>query len=281
MEAALAVAPEIRVAPACRALGVSRATAYRHRSPKPASVPRARRRSPRALSNEERARVLAELHSERFGDAAPAAVYATLLDEGTYLASERTMYRIVAANREVRELCAQLRHPAYAAPELLATAPNELWSCACGLSIARWPPSKTQLTGLVVASGSSLPRLRGIGVLLAAKLLGEAGDVRRLQGHVTLRRPPPRKGAPAELLPIGPAVLVAEPADDPAPDEGAQVAKGRLRHPVPEVGGPAPEHRVDRALCRAGPLRNVRVRDGPGGPSGRSSGDRTKPGDQV
>jgi len=72
--------------------------------------------------------VLGELHSERFADASPAAVYATLLDEGTYLASQRTMYRLLAANAEVRERRNQLRHPAYARPELLATGPNELWS---------------------------------------------------------------------------------------------------------------------------------------------------------
>jgi putative transposase len=72
--------------------------------------------------------VLAELHSERFVDASPAQVYATLLDEGTYLASERTMYRILAAQDEVRERRDQLRHPAYTKPELLASGPNELWS---------------------------------------------------------------------------------------------------------------------------------------------------------
>jgi putative transposase len=128
METALAVAPEIGMARACRALGVSRATAYRHRSPRPPTGRRARRKPARALSDEERAAVLAELHAERFVDASPAAVYATLLDEGTYLASERTMYRLLAANAEVRERRNQLRHPAYARPELLATAPNELWS---------------------------------------------------------------------------------------------------------------------------------------------------------
>lgn len=127
METAFAVAPEIGLAPACRALGLSRATAYRHRSPKPPSS-RPRRPPPRALSDEERAAVLAELHAERFVDASPAAVYATLLDEGEYLASERTMYRLLAASAEVRERRAQLRHPAYAKPELLATGPNELWS---------------------------------------------------------------------------------------------------------------------------------------------------------
>jgi putative transposase len=81
-----------------------------------------------ALSEEERAAVLEQLHSERFVDASPAQVYATLLDEGTYLASERTMYRILAAAGESGERRDQLRHPAYAKPELLATGPNQLWS---------------------------------------------------------------------------------------------------------------------------------------------------------
>jgi len=128
METAFAVASEIGLAPACRALGVSRATAYRHRSPRPPLARSPQRRCPLALSDEERQAVLAQLHSARFVDASPAAVYATLLDEGTYLASERTMYRLLAANAEVRERRDQLRHPAYAKPELLATGPNELWS---------------------------------------------------------------------------------------------------------------------------------------------------------
>jgi len=128
METAFAVAPEIGLAGACRALGVSRATAYRHRTPKPPATPRSRHRSPLALSDGERQAVLAQLRAERFVDVAPGAVVATLLDEGRYLASERTMYRILAGAQEVRERRAQLRHPAYAAPELLATAPNELWS---------------------------------------------------------------------------------------------------------------------------------------------------------
>jgi putative transposase len=80
------------------------------------------------LSRAEQATVLAMLHEPRFGDLAPAEVYATLLDEGQYLCSERTMYRILAAHHEVRERRNQLRHPAYAAPELLARQPNELWS---------------------------------------------------------------------------------------------------------------------------------------------------------
>src|SRR3954452_18636072 len=68
------------------------------------------------------------LHAPRFRDAAPAAIYATLLDEGVYLASERTMYRLLAAAGETRERRDQLVHPPYAKPELLATAPNQVWS---------------------------------------------------------------------------------------------------------------------------------------------------------
>jgi putative transposase len=83
---------------------------------------------PRALSAPERAAVLDVLHSPRFQDAAPATVYATLLDEQVYLASERTMYRLLAAERETRPRRDQLVHPTYAKPELLATAPNQVWS---------------------------------------------------------------------------------------------------------------------------------------------------------
>lgn len=115
------------VAPTCAALGVARATYYRRQQPKPA--PSARPASPRALSPEERAHVLATLHDERHVDLAPATVYAKLLDErGEYLCSERTMYRILASSGEVRERRDQLVHPEYKKPELLATAPNQVWS---------------------------------------------------------------------------------------------------------------------------------------------------------
>jgi putative transposase len=115
--------------PACRALGASPATIYRRRRPPAPRPPRARAPSPRALSEPEREAVLAELHSERFVDSAPAQVWATLLDEGRYLASERTMYRLLAAEHgPARERRDQLRHPSYAAPELLAERPNEVYS---------------------------------------------------------------------------------------------------------------------------------------------------------
>jgi putative transposase len=115
--------------PACRALGAAPATIYRWRLPPVPRPSRSRAPSPRALSGVEREAVLAELHCERFVDSAPAAVWATLLDEGRYLASERTMYRLLAGEHgEVRERRAQLRHPPYAAPELLAEQPNEVYS---------------------------------------------------------------------------------------------------------------------------------------------------------
>ena len=72
--------------------------------------------------------MLEVLHEPRFADLAPSEVYATLLGEKRYLCSERTMYRVLAENAEVRERRNQLRHPAYTVPELLATRPNELWS---------------------------------------------------------------------------------------------------------------------------------------------------------
>jgi len=85
-------------------------------------------RSPRALSSEERAHVKAVLNSERFADCAPREVYATLLDEGTYLCSWPTMYRILREANEVRRRRDQVRQGSYSKPELLATRPKELWS---------------------------------------------------------------------------------------------------------------------------------------------------------
>jgi putative transposase len=121
--------PIVGTRPACRALGAAPATIYRRRRP-PEPRPRRPRPAPaRALSEREREAVLAELCSERFVDSSPAQVWATLLDEGRYLASERTMYRLLAAaNGHVRERRDQLAHPAYQRPELLAERPNEVWS---------------------------------------------------------------------------------------------------------------------------------------------------------
>ncbi|MDP9286042.1 MAG: IS3 family transposase [Actinomycetota bacterium] len=127
-QAVAEVEPLVGTAPACRALGASRASVYRRRTPPRVREQRPRPAPARALSPSEREAVLGQLHSERFVDCSPAAVWATLLDEGTYLASERTMYRLLAANGELRERRDQLTHPPYTRPELLAERPNEVWS---------------------------------------------------------------------------------------------------------------------------------------------------------
>lgn len=127
MEAVQAATANLSIVASCDALGVSRASWYRWRAP-PAHGPVPRRLSHRALSGVERAEVLALMHEERFVERAPAEIYATLLDEGRCPCSISTMYRILHANAEVRERRDQLRHPAYALPQLLATAPNQLWS---------------------------------------------------------------------------------------------------------------------------------------------------------
>jgi putative transposase len=120
------LATTVGLAPACEALGVARATVYRHRQPPrpPAEPPR----PARALQPAEQEQILAVLHEPRFVDQAPREVYATLLDEGTYLCSVSTMYRLLHEHEEVRERRNQLRHPHYAKPELLATQPNQVWS---------------------------------------------------------------------------------------------------------------------------------------------------------
>ena len=110
----------------CAGLGVARASYYRRQRMNP--VARTKRSHPRALSDNERQGVLETVNSERFWDQAPGEIYATLLDEGRYLCSERTMYRILADNQQVRERRDQLRHRGYQAPELIASRANEVWS---------------------------------------------------------------------------------------------------------------------------------------------------------
>ena len=129
MKAIHEIAPRVGTAAACRGLDIARASYYRHRQPaqpEPAVAPRSK--PPRALSDDERQNVLEVLHSEPFADKAPAEVYATLLDQGVYHCSIRTMYRILNDQNEVRERRNQLRHPKYHKPELVATAPNQVWS---------------------------------------------------------------------------------------------------------------------------------------------------------
>jgi putative transposase len=136
MDAVTRLATAVGVVAACDFLSVARASFYRQRPILgPAAVPPAEPAPPaeravltRSLSPEERSSVRAVLHEERFQDRSPAAVQATLLDEGQYLCSTRTMYRILEQEGESRERRDQLVHPAYQKPELLATAPNQLWS---------------------------------------------------------------------------------------------------------------------------------------------------------
>lgn len=130
MQAVQQLASDIPIAPLCAALGVPRANYYRQQAARatPSVVPCTRAPSPRALSVAERQTVRETLNSVRFADHAPAEVYATLLDEGTYQCSIRTMYRVLHEADEVRERRNQLQHPTYHKPELLATAPNQVWS---------------------------------------------------------------------------------------------------------------------------------------------------------
>ena len=133
MDAVLLLAPVVGVKAACNSLSVARASFYRQRplfGPAPAPLSQelesvaAARLPARALSPAERQAVLDCLHQERFQDRSPAAVQATLLDEGTYLCSTRTMYRLLEQQGESHERRDQLTHPPYQKPELLATAPN-------------------------------------------------------------------------------------------------------------------------------------------------------------
>src|ERR1022692_2893810 len=126
MAAVTELAPVVGIQAACAVLGLPRSSFYRQQ--RPILSPAARPVSARSLRPAERETVLSCLHEERFQDRSPAAVYATLLDEGRYHCSIRTMYRLLAQEEETRERREQLTHPPYQKPELLATAPNQLWS---------------------------------------------------------------------------------------------------------------------------------------------------------
>lgn len=128
MEATITLKETVGVQAACSALGLPRATYYRHVDPKPRPAPD-RPRPPLALEPQERQAVIDILHSERFVDASPRQIWATLLDdEQHHLCSVSTMYRILEAEGELRERRNQRRHPVYKKPELVATAPNQVWT---------------------------------------------------------------------------------------------------------------------------------------------------------
>ena len=170
--------PVVGVKQACEALNVPRASFYRRKGFDFSStvVPPARPVSVRALAPTERAAVLACLHEERFQDSSPAAVYATMLDEGRYHCSIRTMYRILEGEGESRERRDQVTHPVYRKPELLATGPNRLWSWDITklLGPAKWTyfylyvildVFSRYVVGWMVADGES--------AVLATRLIGD------------------------------------------------------------------------------------------------------------
>lgn len=117
VQRAESLAKTVGVRQACTTLGVPRSSFYQ-----------ARRAASKPLVSAEKENIRAKLNSARFVDQAPRTVYATLLEEGCYLCHWRTMYRVLAECNEVRERRNQLRHPPQPKPELLATAPNQVWS---------------------------------------------------------------------------------------------------------------------------------------------------------
>lgn len=135
---------------ACKALGVSRATYHRRKAPLH-SHPTRPRSGGRALSQADREAVLAAVHEPRFADLALPQVHAKLLEEGTYLCSLRTMYRILDAAGENRERRDIRRIANATKPELLATKPNELWS---------WDISVPQKAAREMRAGPSQPACR-------------------------------------------------------------------------------------------------------------------------
>ena len=132
MLAVAELTPHVGLSSACQAFALSRGFVYRDRVRRRMTasrhVPRARPRPPLAFSIAEQDLLLGLLDSERFADVAPAAVFATLLDEGRYHGSIRTMYRLLAVQSQTGERRRQRSHPLYAKPELLAIRPNEVWS---------------------------------------------------------------------------------------------------------------------------------------------------------
>ncbi len=121
--------PIIPVAAACSVVGLSRATLYRGRAPTtPSRTDHVRPPSPRRLGEEERRQVLAALHDPEFADQPPTEVYATLLSRGVYLASIRTMYRMLSELGETKERRNQRPAQSHAKPSLTATAPNQVWT---------------------------------------------------------------------------------------------------------------------------------------------------------
>ena len=152
MDEALRFSQSHGVRAGCQALDLPPSSLYREklRRERPAMDPRPRPASPRALSPPEKEAVVEVLHSQRFVDKAPATVWAELLDEGRYLCSIRTMYRILSQRLEVKERRRQRRHPQYAKPEpfagsssigITATIAIRVSACTLPRTCTTSPPS--------------------------------------------------------------------------------------------------------------------------------------------
>lgn len=128
MDSVQALAQETNIHLACASLSMSRSSYYRHENRQHIAQNLVIRRPPLSLSLSERDHVLQVLHSERFVDFAPAEIHATLLDEGSYLCSVRTMYRLLHKAGGVKERRRQRQNQIYYKPELLARQVNEVWS---------------------------------------------------------------------------------------------------------------------------------------------------------
>lgn len=208
MEGVRSLAAATGVRTACAVLSISPAGFYRAqaRATASAQAPEKRPSPPRTLSGDEQQKVLDILHTTPYVDWAPQEVYAKLLDDGQYLCSIRTMYRLLKAHLEVRERRAQLRHPVYAKPELLATAPNQVWSWDITklLGPAKWTYFylyvildifSRYVVGWMVASMES--------AALAQRLLQETCEKQKiLQGQLTIHadRGSSMKSKPVALL---------------------------------------------------------------------------------
>jgi transposase InsO family protein len=127
MNAAMQLSSDFGILSACQALSVPRASFYRFFAPKPQRTS-IRPAPPKALSADERTVVLEALHSQRFQDSTPYEIYASLLDEGRFICSISTMYRILQEEGESQDRRRQTDRTHYVKPELLATAPNQVWS---------------------------------------------------------------------------------------------------------------------------------------------------------
>ncbi len=136
MDAVQSLAKQVGTKSACNALAFPRASLYRQKNKRPKNEG-VRPAPPLALTPDERQLVLDTAHSQRFWDTSPAAMYATLLDEGVYYCSIRTIYRVLSSHNEVRERRKQVSRAHYEKPELLATAPNQVWSW--DITKLKWP----------------------------------------------------------------------------------------------------------------------------------------------